>query len=158
MHIPPWFDFSLICYLCVARTLTAGEREGIFFTGRVTKGVEIAEHLLAESLWVGWALDAEAQSHLSLSWDHCWPWKNHLSSLRIGCLIYEMRQRPTSYGLIDGYKLRMKTGWAKCWVWLRWCSETRPLSPRKVAASSGLKNENKTSRSPLVNLLILSLQ
>ena len=31
------------------------------------KGVEIAEHLLAESLWVGWALDAEAQSHLSLS-------------------------------------------------------------------------------------------
>lgn len=62
------------------------------------------ERLLAESS--AGAEPGMEKPSLTLSWDHCWPWKNHLSLLRIGCLICEMRQRPTSYELIDGYKLQ----------------------------------------------------
>ena len=42
------------------------EWEKASFSGWVMKGVEMTECLLAESLWMGWAWDGKAQSHLSL--------------------------------------------------------------------------------------------
>ena len=51
----------------------------------------LISRVLVDGLHLGWRSPVSP-----LSWDHCWSWKNHLSSLHTSWFICETRQWPTS--------------------------------------------------------------